>query len=230
MRHVGRDPGNAAQTRVVAEILIQFLQRHARLAQEVNNRTGIHGTGARPHDQTVQGTEADGAPDGPAVLHGCRGTASAQMTIDQSEGIGRSVQDFRSSLCAVGVADSVKSEPANTESFEILGRQGIEIGLGGKPGEKGGIENGDLRNPAEQLLGTFNRTESGWVVQRSQLRQPCNRRFHFRCDTGAVAKLRSPVNHPVSCGNDTNGALSVWNSEIKHGIQGAAHGASVIWN
>src|SRR5436190_23378872 len=55
------------------------------------------------------------------------------------------------------------------------------------------IEDGDLRNIAEQLANGFDAFELGAVVEWSKLRSAGNAIFHARCDTNRLFVLRPTV-------------------------------------
>ena len=82
--HVVADAGQALETAVVIEQMLDVLGAHALLGQEIEHDAGVELAWARSHRQTVERGEAHGALDALPGVDGAHGGAAAEMGDDHA--------------------------------------------------------------------------------------------------------------------------------------------------
>ena len=227
-REVGGDARDAAQAGGVIEGVVQVGRGQAELALEVEEDAGVEGAATGAHHEAIEGAEAHGGGEGEAVADGGGGTTAAQVAGHEAEGrVGLAVEELGRAGGAIGVADAMEPEAADSPFLIPLEGDGIDQGAQGHPGEERGVENGDMRHAGEGGFGGLDSAQGGGIVQRGQGAEASDGGFDAGIDADACGEIEAAMDDAVADGGD---GLRVGGGGLSGGVNDAGGGRKVIFD
>ena len=196
------DTGDALDTGLLIEQVVNLIYAHARLADKVENDAWVNIARTGTHGQTSQRGQAHRGINGAAIADGRSGSAVAQVKGDLVGMHRVATQQAWHLLRDELVGGAVEAVAANIVLGCHLIIDGIQRGCRRQGVEEGGIEDGNVRDIRQHLASHADAVQVSRVVQWSQRDEVLNHGLDLVHDELRLGEEASAVDDTVANGDD----------------------------